>query len=40
MGTEENNKERREIKELKDLKRRSRVGGGSERIERQHKHGR
>ena len=39
MGAEENNKERKEIKELIELKRKTRVGGGSERIERQHKQG-
>jgi propionyl-CoA carboxylase beta chain len=39
MGAEDNNKERKDIRELKELKKKSRVGGGSERIERQHKQG-
>jgi acetyl-CoA carboxylase carboxyltransferase component len=36
---EEDKGERKDIRELKELKRKSRVGGGSERIERQHKQG-
>lgn len=39
MGAEDNNKERKDIRELKEHKKKSRVGGGSERIERQHKQG-